>query len=308
MTKMKLSILIPIKNEYPYICELLDQLLPLNRNDTEIIISDNYSDDGSWEYIQNFRNDLVITRPDKACFPFENHLNALRYAKGEYIFIMGGDDLITKSVIEMVIPHLKENKIVIGQVKCFDDKTGKTIQLTNTNDEILKFFRGNMFSLNQYLQFINYDQLIFSFAPRIEQNFIFKIRPTTFETFATWVNIFNFYDKMISDIVIIPEPVLNKRYHKVKNTKNSFSTDQLYSETSYTVKAINSILNSFLVFSIKGNVIGMLKCLFMNRWRQGNYDNNNTNRIIKKFWPFNYALFCTIYGYIQNNEELTLEK
>ena len=114
---------------------------------------------------------------------------------------------------------------------------------------------------------------------------MFKIRPTTFETFATWANIFNFYDKMISDVVIIPEPVLNKRYNKV-NTKNSFFADQLYSETSYTIKAINSIFNSFLFFSIRGNVIGMLKCLFMNRWRQGNYDNNNTKRIIKKFKTF----------------------
>ena len=125
---MKLSIIIPIKNEYPYICELLNELVPLNRDDTEVIISDNYSDDGTWEYIQKFQDHIVIIRPENSCTPFENHLNALKHAKGEYIFPMGGDDLITKSAIGIVIPHLKDNKIVIGQIKCFDDKTGKTIQ------------------------------------------------------------------------------------------------------------------------------------------------------------------------------------
>ena len=44
--------------------------------------------------------------------------------------------------ISEVIPFLRYNKIVIGQMKCFDDKTGKTISMTNTDHEILAFFQN----------------------------------------------------------------------------------------------------------------------------------------------------------------------
>ena len=47
-----LSVIVPIKNEINYINELLSEMSNISNNDIEIIISDNYSDDGSWEVLK----------------------------------------------------------------------------------------------------------------------------------------------------------------------------------------------------------------------------------------------------------------
>ena len=284
---MKLSILIPIKNEYPYICELLEQLLPLNRNDTEIIISDNYSDDGSWEYIQNFRNDIVITRPKNPCSEFKNRLNVLQHAKGEYIFSMGGDDIITKSAINIVVPHLKNNRIVIGQMECFDDETGKRIMLTNTRNDIERFFTNNIFSIHKYMSFINYDQLYFGFFPRDKQSFLYNLKPNTRETFCSWSNIFNFHNKLIQHITIIDEPLMRKRYNKTKYNNDLWMLKHhAYAERSFTIMTLNSLFNSFLFLIYYKDFAGFLQCLVLTRKKRGYYDNNNPKKIIKKIKNF----------------------
>lgn len=281
---MKLSIIIPVKNEFPYICELLNELVPLNRTDTEIIMSDNYSNDGTWEYIEEFNDNIILTRPNKPCSPFENHLNALRHAKGEYVFPMGGDDIIKKSSIDVVIPYLKNDKIVIGQMECFDDKSGKRISLTNTQDEILGFFKEDKFSLTNYFQFVNYDQLFFCFALREHQQFLFDLKPNTMETFASWSNIFNLYGKTINNITLIPKPIFFKRYNKTG--QNSFAEDQEYYATSYLKKTLNSISNSYLFFTMTKSIGGIIECLFANRYARGHYDKMDKKKIKKKLISF----------------------
>jgi len=296
-SQKKLSILIPVKNEIPYIYELLNELVPLNRADTEIIISDNYSDDGTWEYIQKYKDKVFVTRPDKPCSPFENHLNALRHAKGEYVFPMGGDDIITKSAISDVIPYLEDNKIVIGQMQCFEDKTRSLLSLTNTANDILGFFPNKTFSLYKYFKFINYDQLIFSFVPRDNQQFLFKLKPNTVEAFASWSNIFNFFLKTTKDITLIQKTVFFKRYNK--SGQNSFAEDQKYSSTTHLQKSFNSILNSLLFFSTTGSIIGVLQCLLMNRTAKGHYDVENKNILINKFISFGPLIMVFLSPFIK---------
>ena len=304
---MKLSILIPIKNEYPYIEELLNQLIPLNRNDIEIIISDNYSDDGSWEYIQNFKDEIVITRPKNPCSEFENRVNVLKQAKGEYIFSMGGDDIITKTAIEKVLPYLKNNNIVIGQLECFDDQTGDTISLTNTRSEIQRFFTNKIFSIHKYMSFINYDQLFFGFFPRYKQSFFYNIKPNTRETFVSWVNIFNFHNEAIQNITIIDQIIMRKRYNKVKYNNDLWQLKhQAYTENSFTIMTLNSLFNSMLFLITNRDLIGFTQCLFSTRKRCGYYSESDKKKLvvkIKNFGPIIMLIispFIDIYRYLKS--------
>jgi glycosyltransferase involved in cell wall biosynthesis len=290
---VKLSILIPIKNEYPYICELLTELHRLNTNDVEIVVSDNYSDDGTWEYIQDHEGSILVTRPAKPCSPFENHLNALKHASGEYIIPMGGDDIIYSSEIIKILPLLKYNKIVIGQLECFDDKTGTTIEITNTKIDIYQFFNYNIFSLSKYLKYINYDQLIFSFVPRTKQQFLFSLKPNTSESFASWANFFNFQDKHDSEFIFMDQIIFRKRYLK-KHAKSGFARDQGYNKTSFTKRTINSLFNAVLFLKITKNINGFIFILFKNRYIQGYYDKNNKHILITKLSSFGPVIMIFI--------------
>jgi glycosyltransferase involved in cell wall biosynthesis len=46
------SVLLPVHNGMPYICEAIDSIVAQTFEDWELIVIDNASNDGSFEYLQ----------------------------------------------------------------------------------------------------------------------------------------------------------------------------------------------------------------------------------------------------------------
>lgn len=92
--KKKISILIPVYNEFRYIKTCINNILDqkFDNFDFEIIVSDNNSNDGTKEILKEIKNEKV-----KIFFQEHNHgkgsniKNALKYISGDYVLIQDAD-------------------------------------------------------------------------------------------------------------------------------------------------------------------------------------------------------------------------
>jgi len=88
------SVCIANLNKRKYLPACIESVLGQTLSDWELICSDNYSDDGSWEYLQNVADDPRITvfQSDRRGM-YDNFNRCLKRVKGKYTYIMGSDDV-----------------------------------------------------------------------------------------------------------------------------------------------------------------------------------------------------------------------
>ena len=101
-----LSIVIPTCNRKIYLKYAIASALNLcaAQNDIEIIVSENHSRDGTWEYLQSISDKrITIIRPPKALSAHEHFEYALSHVSGVWITFLGDDDAIMPHALE----HLK---------------------------------------------------------------------------------------------------------------------------------------------------------------------------------------------------------
>ena len=95
-----LSICIPTFNRKKYLEILLSQIEHLIQQDyldIEICISDNSSDDGSWEYIKKFASQssrVHIKRQEINIGGNRNLIDITSIASGKWILVIGDDDTL----------------------------------------------------------------------------------------------------------------------------------------------------------------------------------------------------------------------
>ena len=95
MEKILLSIIVPTRGRLETLKYTLEALLKLNNQALEFVICDNASQDGTFEYLESikdsrlryFRTKVPLTMP-------QNFEYGLVNAKGDYLLMMGDDDLI----------------------------------------------------------------------------------------------------------------------------------------------------------------------------------------------------------------------
>ena len=109
---MILSVCIPTYNRARYLKELLDALIPqLDRcqpDSVELIISDNCSTDGTFNlcksiarsYVRFWRNEINIGGD-------RNFLKCIQEAEGEYVWLVGDDDIVERDGVSHVVDGLR---------------------------------------------------------------------------------------------------------------------------------------------------------------------------------------------------------
>lgn len=93
----RLSICIPTYNGLPHIGRLLDSLTKCDSREFEVVISDDCSVDGTWEYLQTFsqhESRVRVARNDLNLGMDRNFACSVKLATGEFIWLCGQDDLI----------------------------------------------------------------------------------------------------------------------------------------------------------------------------------------------------------------------
>ena len=92
---IKYSILIPTRNRDLYVKYAIESVLSTNRNDIELIVSNNHSTDNTEAYLSTLKDRrLRVIKPSKP-LPMALHYEfVVSHAKGVWLTILGDDDAI----------------------------------------------------------------------------------------------------------------------------------------------------------------------------------------------------------------------
>jgi hypothetical protein len=102
------SICLPTLNARRFLEPRMASILSQTLTDWELIVCDSYSDDGTWEYLQGFRDDARIRLyqvPKEGLYAGWNA--CLRRARGEYIYIATADDTCEPELLGKMVGGLE---------------------------------------------------------------------------------------------------------------------------------------------------------------------------------------------------------
>lgn len=105
----------------------MESILGQKLTDWELIVCDSYSDDGSWEYFQRFKDEPRIRLyevPREGIYAGWNE--CLRRAKGEYIYIATSDDTCRPELLEKLVGMLEREKTTASSQYSAGDEQNKT--------------------------------------------------------------------------------------------------------------------------------------------------------------------------------------
>jgi glycosyltransferase involved in cell wall biosynthesis len=105
------SVCLPNLNTYPYLRERVDTILGQTYANWELVISDNYSEDGAWEFFQQLaaRDPRVSIAQASREGLYPNWNQCLRRARGEYVYIATSDDGMAPDCLEKMVAALERH-------------------------------------------------------------------------------------------------------------------------------------------------------------------------------------------------------
>ena len=137
------SVIIPLYNAEKYIGECLESILAQTFPNFEVIVVDDCSSDGSVKvvesYLEKFDGRLNLTSMNKnSGRPSLPRNKGLLLSRGEYIFFMDNDDLITPTAFEELYTLAKdyEADVVYCEHYYEADINGSNIKLTDSQKKI----------------------------------------------------------------------------------------------------------------------------------------------------------------------------
>ncbi len=108
-----ISVVIPMYNTERYIGECLDSIFAQTFQDFEVIVVDDCSTDNSYKVVKNYverfkdKIQLLSTKTNSGGAWRPRNLG-MRFARGEYLFLVDADDFITKTALEELYKLAKD--------------------------------------------------------------------------------------------------------------------------------------------------------------------------------------------------------
>ncbi len=99
---IKLAIAIPVYNQAATIAEAIQSTLDQSTKIDEVIVSDNWSTDGTYEIIQGFRDKVKVVKPPAHVSMAENWNFAVSCASADWVGMCSGDDALLSNYSETV--------------------------------------------------------------------------------------------------------------------------------------------------------------------------------------------------------------
>jgi glycosyltransferase involved in cell wall biosynthesis len=229
----KVSVCLPNLNNRPFLRERFDTILNQTLRDWELIVVDNYSEDGAWELIQQVAKSDARLRVSQAPRQgmYANWNNCIRQAQGEYVYIATSDDTMMPECLEKMVSALEANPDC-GLCQCglliIDEKGEPLPETRQWNDFPLPSYDGNL-RIRQNKRFAPHDGLlhpaVFTVYTSITQ---LLIRRTVFDRIGLfegqWGSIGDFEWGMraglVENCIYIPDILATWRIHANQATQN----------------------------------------------------------------------------------------
>ena len=111
MTPPLVSICLPNLNSLPYLRERIDTIRRQTHKNWELVISDNFSDDGAWEFFEEVAESepraKIAQAPRAGLYP--NWNNCIARCQGDFIYIATSDDAMADDCVEKLLKALLAN-------------------------------------------------------------------------------------------------------------------------------------------------------------------------------------------------------
>jgi glycosyltransferase involved in cell wall biosynthesis len=106
----KLSIVVPTRNRCDTLRHTLRTIFAQKTSSIEIIVSDNFSDDGTGQYVSSLEDPrLKYINTGRRLSMSENWEFALKHCNGDFVTFIGDDDGFTPDGIEIALQHLERS-------------------------------------------------------------------------------------------------------------------------------------------------------------------------------------------------------
>jgi glycosyltransferase involved in cell wall biosynthesis len=113
------SIVIPVRNGEEFIIKCIESVLENldNTLNCEIVISENYSTDGTFKELLKFKNPEVrLLKPNQPLSAAENWNFVSASAKGKYVKLLCADDLLSPNSLKNEVKVLEQNPKVLATI------------------------------------------------------------------------------------------------------------------------------------------------------------------------------------------------
>jgi acetyltransferase-like isoleucine patch superfamily enzyme len=110
MKSPRLSITIPTYNRLERLKLTLDTVLPQLTDEVELLVSDNCSQDRTWDYLQQLGGRIRSYRQQSNVGADRNFISCLELAQGEYVWTLCDDDLPCSNAVESILKAIESFK------------------------------------------------------------------------------------------------------------------------------------------------------------------------------------------------------
>lgn len=225
MSKNKVTVAIPTFNRSKYIAESVRSVLNQSFSDFELLIVDNASIDNTHDVISNFEDSRIrYIRNNNNIGMMENWNKCIENALGDYLLILGDDDILQPEFLEHSAVML-DTFPSVGFTFCHCNKV-------NDRGEIIQLW-GYNFPPAGYIKGVDYLMLTIKYGCNLTNSSSVLIRKSVFKTiglfkqeygyntfdFNMWLRIARRFD-----LYFIDKRLVNYRIHPEQITELHWRT------------------------------------------------------------------------------------
>lgn len=269
MTRVDLSIIVPVYNVEKYLKQCLDSLINQTLDNYEIIIINDGSTDSSADIINEYcsinRNIKIINQKNSGLSAARNR--GISEASGEYIAFIDSDDYICNDMMKVMLNHAKIynlDLVVCNHEKVYDDSEKKEVVYSDLEE-------GVLYSGNDLLKKFLINKITPNACDKIYKRDIFNKYNIVFPIGYYHEDLLTMY-KILSNIQVAA--YINKDFYKYRCRENSITTSLKLKnilDMEYIIDEINYMFNNLYInkqelqkYIAAFNIINFNICVYMS--------------------------------------------
>jgi glycosyltransferase involved in cell wall biosynthesis len=241
-----ISVCLATYNGEKYIKEQIDSILCQIRKNDELIISDDGSTDKTCEAIMACADSRIKLIKNTSLHGYaHNFENALKHASGSYIFFADQDDVWLSNKVDMILPFLQEDNLVITDAFI----TNEILEIKGRLSQWRKYKKGYLWNLYKSI----YMGCTMALTKRIK-NYCMSF-PKNVQAHDTWIGLLC---ELKFNVVYIDTPLILYRRHENNTSEVGMkSTKSLSAKYIFRYIMLTETLKRFI--SMEGSFCPRIK-------------------------------------------------